>query len=447
MPDSGILKSSAQDTEARFVLDPLNSSLERDLRGGWFNGSDTNKDVTHALEPVHQLLSAYGQNPTIWTDDFNIPESGNGIPDLLDEIKFQLDWLQRMQDRDGGAFLKVGVIDPEVNDPTPSQDARPRYYGPKCSSSTIAIASMFAHAAWEMQTVPELSDYAADLNTRAVAAWDWYQNNPTDTECDMGEILSEDGDMSPQAQLGASISAAVYLFATTGDPRYSDYVSQNLSASQPFQDSVWSRYSPHQGDALLLYTQLPNADSRLKENILIAFKQQLVDTPDAYGDDDDLDPFRAYMPDAQYHQGSNQVKANYGNMNYAPILLSIKTEEKSDYIARAAATLHYFHGVNPLGLVYLTNMYGYGAEKSVNELSHQWLGQEPFKNALTSKYGPTPGFLVGGPNKLYSGDAALADGPAMKAYMDTSDTAGELSNTALSYQAAYIKLLSKFVEP
>ncbi|MEM9265855.1 MAG: glycoside hydrolase family 9 protein [Cyanobacteria bacterium P01_F01_bin.13] len=445
--DGAAYVGPAQDTAARFVNDKLNPALERNMGGGWFNGGDTGKTVTYALEPVHQLLSAYEQNQPIWTDDFNIPESGNGIPDLLDEVKFELDWLQRMQDYDGGAFSKVGVIEPEFKNPIPSKDERPRYYGPKCSSSTIAIASMFAHAAWEMQAIPELSDYANDLRARAVAAWNWYQDYPIDTECDTGEIQSKDADMSPQDQLGASISAAIYLFAITEEFQYSDYVAENLSSAQPYSDSVWSRYSPHQGDALLFYTQLPNADSGLKEQILIAFKKQL-DNPDAYGSDDTLDPFRSYMPDAQYHWGSNQVKANYGNMNYDPILLGINNNEQADYTERAAGALQYLHGVNPLGIVYLTNMYAYGAETSVNEMHHQWLGQGPFKNALTSKHGPTPGFLIGGPNTLYSGDEALATGPAMKAYMDTNDTtvpAWEMSSPALPYQAAYIKLLSKFV--
>ena len=446
--DDAAYLGPGQDTEARFVNDKLNPALARDMQGGWFDAGDTNKYVTFALQPVHQLLSAYGQNPNVWTDDFNIPESGNGIPDLLDEIKFELDWLKRMQDEDGGAFIKIGVIDYNPTTGVPSQDMRPRYYGPKCSSSTIAIASMFAHAAWEYQSIPELSDYAADLKSRAKAAWDWYQTNPIDTECDTGEIKSGDADMSPEEQLGASISAAVYLYAITEDVQYSDYLAQNIYSSHPYNDGVWSRYYPHQGDALLFYTQLPNADGTLKEEILEAFEKTLADNPEAYGNDDDLDPFRSYMPDEQYHWGSNQVKANYGNTNYDPILLGINVAEWFDYTDRAAGALHYLHGVNPLGMVYLTNMYEYGAETSANEMHHQWLDKDVYRNALTSERGPTPGFLTGGPNQNYSGDETLIAGPPMKAYIDSSDPeipTWELSEPAIYYQSSYIKLLSKFV--
>ena len=438
-----------QDSEARYIYDKINPASVRDMQGGWFDAGDTNKYVTFALQPVHQLLSAYGQNPEIWTDDFNIPESGNGIPDLLDEIKFELDWLMRMQDDDGGAFIKLGQLDYDPPSPIPSEDTRPRYYGPKCSSSTIAIASMFAHAAVEMRSIPELRAYADELSARAVSAWNWYQRNPMDTDCDKGEIKAGDADMTADNQTGTTVSAAVYLFAITGDRQYSDYVVQNLSLAQPYRDGPWSRYNPWQGDALIFYSQLPNGDREIKERILRDLENKLEDyAPEAYGNDDGLDPFRSYMPDEQYHWGSNMTKANYGIMNYDPIMLGINVAEWYEYTERSLGALNYFHGVNPFGIVFLTNMYEYGAENSVNEMYHQWFGQGVYKNALTSERGPAPGFFVGGPNKSYSGDASIAAGPPMKAYIDTVEPnvpTYEILEPAIYYQASYIKLLSQFV--
>ena len=438
-----------QDTQIRFVHDKTNSELEKDMHGGWFDAGDTNRYVTYALQPVHQLLSAYGQNPKIWTDDFNIPESGNGIPDLLDEIKFELDWLMRMQDYDGGAFIKLGNLGYTPTHPVPSQDTQSRFYGPKCSSSTIAIASMFAHAAWEMQSVPQLRDYVNELKSRAELAWNWYQKNSVDTHCDNGEIKAGDADIPVEKQEGTAVSAAVYLFAITGETQYSDYVAQNFTLTQPYRDGPWSRYDPWQGDALIVYSQLPNADSELKEEILANLEDRLDDyRGEAYGSDDHLDPFRSYMPDEQYHWGSNMTKANYGNMNYDPIMLNMNPEERSDYLERALGAINYFHGINPLGTVFLSNMYEYGAEDSANEIYHQWFGQGEFKNALTSEKGPAPGFLVGGPNRNYSGDEAVAAGPPMKAYIDTVRSnvpTYEILEPAIYYQSAYVKLLSKFV--
>ncbi len=448
--DAAAYVGSGQDTEARFIYEKHDPASERDMHGGWFDAGDTNKYVTYALQPVHQLLSAYGQHPDIWTDDFNIPESGNGIPDLLDEIKFELDWLMRMQDTDGGAFIKLGNIDYAPPSPIPSEDTRPRYYGPKCSSSTIAIASMFAHASAEMRSIPELRDYADELKSRAILAWNWYQKNPLDTDCDKGEIKAGDADMTAANQKGTTVSAAVYLFAITGDIQYSNYVVENLALAQPYRDGPWSRYNPWQGDALIFYSQLSDGDSEVKKQILRDLENKLKTYhPEAYGNDDNLDPFRSYMPDEQYHWASNMAKANYGIMNYDPIRLGINVVDWFDYTERTLGAVNYFHGVNPLGIVFLTNMYEYGAEHSANEMYHHWLGQGDFKNALTSKNGPAPGFFMGGPNRNYSGDAAVAAGPPMKAYIDTVEPnvpTYEIIEPAIYYQASYIKLLANFVD-
>ena len=91
------------------------------------DAGDTNKYVTFAQSAVLQLLDAYRMSPAVFRDDFGIPESGNGLPDLLDELKWELDFLRRMQDASGthGLFLKVGV-DSYTDISPPSADARPR---------------------------------------------------------------------------------------------------------------------------------------------------------------------------------------------------------------------------------------------------------------------------------------------------------------------------------
>lgn len=104
--DKASFIGARQDREARLVTDKSNPATARDVSGGWMDAGDTNKYVTFAESVVHQLLTAYQDNPSIWTDDFNIPESRNGLPDLLDEIMFELEWLKKMQDKDGGGFYQ-----------------------------------------------------------------------------------------------------------------------------------------------------------------------------------------------------------------------------------------------------------------------------------------------------------------------------------------------------
>ncbi len=73
--------------------------------GGWYDAGDYNKYIVNAGYTVSMLLSLYENFPDAARDDMNIPESGNNISDLLDEIKWELDWAETMQDKDGGSSL------------------------------------------------------------------------------------------------------------------------------------------------------------------------------------------------------------------------------------------------------------------------------------------------------------------------------------------------------
>ncbi|MBK8339925.1 MAG: glycoside hydrolase family 9 protein [Flavobacteriales bacterium] len=89
-----------QDLTCRLVTNPLPAN-ERDLHGGWHDAGDHNKYVNWTYGVLSDLLLAYWENPGVWGDDSGIPESGNGVPDLLDEVKYELDWLLRMRQPDG----------------------------------------------------------------------------------------------------------------------------------------------------------------------------------------------------------------------------------------------------------------------------------------------------------------------------------------------------------
>jgi len=97
-------------------------------------------------------------------------------------------------------------------------------------------------------------------------------------------------------------------------------------------------------------------------------------------------------------------------------------------------------------------MEDYGAEKSIRQLYHYWFSHKsPYDDAKKSPIGPAPGYLVGGPNANYSGTSAPPRGqPAQKAYRDwntdtVADAPWELSEPAIYYQAAYIRLLSAVI--
>ncbi|MBE9047782.1 glycoside hydrolase family 9 protein [Pleurocapsales cyanobacterium LEGE 10410] len=441
-----------QDTEARFVDDKNNKSLARDLSGGWWDAGDSNKYVTFTSSVIHQLLDAYSINPDAFTDDFDIPESGNGIPDIIDEVRYEIDWIKKMQQADGGVLIKVGTIDYQNFSPK-SRDPRPRYYAAACSSSTIVAAGHFARTARIYRQLEPLQAEVPELTKRAKQAWDWYHNNPKRDDCDSQEIKSGDADRSLEEQEGDAVVAAIYLYALTGEAVYNDYVQEHYLKTKPFIGDRFSAYVPHHGDALMFYSTLPNSDPEVRAAVIDKKTAEAQQDREYYGFHPEQDLYRSYLPDRAYHWGSNLVRANRGSSNYDVVVYDLLPSQEQTYTEVALNTLHYFHGVNPLGMTYLSNMYQYGAEKSVNEIYHEWFtDNSPWDNALTSPNGPPPGYLVGGPNKNYTGNyPRLKNQPIQKMYADWNSTSledksWEISEPAIYYQSSYIKLLANFVD-
>jgi endoglucanase len=173
-----------------------------------------------------------------------------------------------------------------------------------------------------------------------------------------------------------------------------------------------------------------------------------------YGFNPDDDLYRAYLPDAQYHWGSNNPHANYGNTNLDVIAYGPAGKAGSSR-TRALEILHYFHGVNPLAMVNLSNMYNYGASRSVNEIFHVWFAHDSkWSDAKASQCGPAPGFVPGGPNANAAQNGVPASlsppsgQPPQKSYKDWNigppDSSWAITEPAIYYQSAYIRLLSAF---
>jgi hypothetical protein len=451
-----------QDRDARSVREPSDPKTAKDLSGGWWDAGDVNKYVTFASAPVHQLLTAYWEHPGPFGDDFGIPESGNGVPDVLDEVEVELRWLEKMQLDDGSVLLKMGATKPDFA--TPDRSSEKHFYYPGgCSSATVAAAGMFAHAAWLFRDQPQRATIAPRLAQRAEAAFAHYQSRPRREDCDDGSITGGDADRTLHQQDQDAVVAAVYLFAWSGASKYDDVVKKGYASTRPFEDEGWSAYEPEQGDALLFYTTLARADPEVREAILKR-KRSLAGSVDIFGFRPELDLYRAYLRRDAYHWGSNMVRANYGNTNYDLLKLGlIGEEQRAAYQERIDGLVHHFHGVNPLGLVFLSNMRAYGAEHSASEMFHAWFadGDERWDSAEESLLGPAPGYVTGGPNARYCEDAKAACSrselrrqPPGKAYRDFNtgwnpaaeyDRSWELSEPAIYYQAAYVKLLSKLV--
>ncbi|MBN2803985.1 MAG: glycoside hydrolase family 9 protein, partial [Deltaproteobacteria bacterium] len=255
-----------------------------------------------------------------------------------------------------------------------------------------------------------------------------------------------DADRTLEEQDGQAARAAVYLFALTGSATYNTYFVNNYDAIESIGWGWWGAYDHADNGAAMFYTTVSGANATVVNTIRNSRLAGANDTSMyAWNANDHL--YRAYMWDDSFHWGHNNARATTGNINMEMINYNLNSANHATYRKRALELLHWFHGVNALGKVMLSNMYDFGAENSVNEFYHSWFTSGTTWDNVNTGDGPAPGFLVGGPNASYSGGVSPPAGePREKCYIDSNDInkSWEVSENGIYYQAAYTRLVAWF---
>jgi endoglucanase len=458
--------NDAQDATCNLCTDGCpGTNVVKDVHGGWFDAGDQNRYTNWEAVDAIQLLRAYKQTPSVFTDDYNIPESGNGVPDILDEAKWAIDWLLRMQNADGSVQSIAG----HAGASPPSADTSPCYYGSVSTSAAYSSAAVFALASVVFETINPT--YSTQLQTAAESAWSWGQANP-------GVLFN-----NPSYNIGAGdseldtayglpmreIEAAIYLFEATANSTYKAYVESNYKNAHMFTYGNYADLFEGEPQEMLLdYTQVSGASSTVVQAIQMAYDTGMQ-SPHNIGSQTPTPSDPYYGAIYTYVWGSNADKAQQGILFQDLAIFGGPMTKSVDATRYAERYVHPFHGVNPLSLVYLSHMNDYGAAKSVTRFFHTWFNHtSPLWNAVgVSKYGPPPGYLTGGPNPTYTWDSCCPDGcsgnscgaavlsppagqPSQKSYLDFNDNwpldSWQVTEPDDGYQANYVRLLSYFLE-
>lgn len=460
----------SQDNNCRFINDPNNASLYKNMSGGWHDAGDYNKYVNFAYNAVIPLLSSFEYNAQAYNDDLNVVESGNGIPDILDEVKYELDWLLKMQAGDGGVHCVVGVQNFASASP-PSADAATRLYGPKTTSATFSTAAMLAFGAVEFRKVNNVNaqSYANTLQTAAINAWNWGNANPSVTYNNAGIVAAGEQEVDAYERSMRKLSAAIYLYALTKDNTYKTYVESNYTAAHLLQ---WNFVYPFEANTqlnLLFYTNLQGINNGVGTTIKNTYRNSVMNSSDNFpAVSNKTDAYRSYLINGNHVWGSNAIKTNMGNIFQSMNHFGLEVAKKDSFITTYGDYLHYIHGNNPTALCYLTNMKNHGAENSVNTVYHGWFsdGSALWDDVRTSTYGPPPGILTGGVNPSWNLDGCCPGScggsnplcinmsppdnqPILKSYKDWNtgwpQNSWEITENSIAYQASYLFLLSAFV--
>lgn len=179
------------------------ASVQLDVSGGWHIDENGTRNVTDGCQAVNNLLLSYELYENVFSDEVGIPESGNGIPDLMDEVRYEVDWLLKMQDATSGAvYSAVSVIEE-------SGTSYRLYIESVTMDATIQFAAAMAKFSYLYQ------NYDRDFATQCLKAADRAYRYA-------GQYLN---DVSPEEYF----HAAAELYRATGAYQYRNVVHQYLT--------------------------------------------------------------------------------------------------------------------------------------------------------------------------------------------------------------------------
>ncbi len=174
-------------------------SVEIDVTGGWHLDKSAKRDVLTGTMIADNLILAYEMNPDAFTDSTGILESGNNIPDILDEVRYEAQWLLKMQEEKTGGVYESAIV--EADEESDASIA-PVVVTPISMDATISFASMMAKFSYFYQQYDD--EFATTCLKAADRAWKCFLNNR--------DVMDDT----------AAFYAAAQLYRATGVETYHD---------------------------------------------------------------------------------------------------------------------------------------------------------------------------------------------------------------------------------
>ncbi|MDO5127646.1 MAG: glycoside hydrolase family 9 protein [Eubacteriales bacterium] len=365
-----------------------------DVSGGWHDAGDYGRYVVPGAKAVMDLMLSY-EDFGFDADDIGIPESGNGVPDILDEARYELEWMLKMQEpSNGGVYHKVtgftfpGMIMPE-------EETDPMVLAPISYTATGDFAAVMAKASVIYR------DYDAVFADACLAASEKAYEFMLANEGMAGfknpdEILT--GEYPDGGMTDETLWACAELYLATGEESY-------LEATQTALDAKFNTGFGWAGIGGYALYDLAKATG-INSSVSQTAKTKFLDV--AHKKLSSCKNSHVYIGTDIYAWGSNMTVAGDGML----LLMASKLEEDPAYLEYAAKQRDYIFGFNGTGYCYVT---GHG------DLSPQDTHHRP-----SQALGKTmPGMLVGGANENLEDPyaaAVLYGRPGALAYVDNSQS-------------------------
>lgn len=389
-----------------------------DVSGGWHDAGDYGRYVVSGAKSAADLMLAYSLYPDAFDDELGIPESGNGIPDVLDEVKFELNWLFKMQAPDGGVYHKVtcanfpGFVMPEA-------ETEELIVTPVSTTATGDFAAVMAMASYIYADIDP--DFATACYDAAVKAAEYLDAHP-DFEGAVNPDGIVTGEYPDTNDKDERCWAYAELFKASGDSKYDDAFCALIDGGVPCaNDFGWQGVGAYAGYA---YLSAEKAKGKFYDAVLTSFMSGVPGVEAAAAGD-------AYNSSlVEYPWGSNMTIANNGM--YLILYDVVKNTDEGDAVAREQ--LNYLLGTNGTSYCFLT---GFGTQSP----------ESPHHRPTEATGIVVPGMVAGGPNQYledpYASTVLEGTAPAL-CYAD-NDQAYSLNEVTIYWNSPVVFLFAYVV--
>lgn len=391
------------------------------VRGGWYDAGDYGKYVVNGGISVWTLLNLYERLSNAFPDgSLNIPESGNGVSDLLDEARWEMEFLLAMQVPEGKPL--AGMAHHKMHDAqwsgvpfmvpmeydNNSDFSKPtggRYLFPPSTAATLNLAATAAQCARIWRDID--AAFAARCLKAAERAWRAANANPIMLA---GNVPGNGGGNYDDNRVDDEFYwAAAELFITTDNQEYRDILMKSpFYTAFPNARGGAAASMTWGGVAALGSISLAMVPNNLSLDEIAGLRKQIAAAADNYLSVMAGEGYRVSINEHGYAWGSNSDVLNNG------IILALAYDFTNDkrYLDGVAESMDYLLGRNALAFSFISS---YGARAMQHPHHRFWGNQGEFPP-------PPPGALAGGPNASPSDPAAMnagldAVGPARR-YLD-----------------------------
>jgi endoglucanase len=395
-PDTSVIIHSSAATGARPVGSRISSPK------GWYDAGDYNKYIVNSGISTYTLLAAYEHFSEYFGNiTTNIPDGGDGLPDILREARWNIDWMVTMQDPDdGGVYHKLttahfaGVVMPHAA-------TAPRYVVKKSTAAALNFAAVMAVAARVYE--PFDTVFAHESLIAAERAWEWALENPNVyyNQTEMNQQFSpaihtgEYGDTDVSDEFDW---AAAELYITTKNDAY--WNARNFPGIWYFNVPSWQNVRALAFVSLLHHREDLTAAANVQH-----VQDRIIDRANNLRDEYESSAYGVSMGHMawEFVWGSNSMALNHSLL----LIQAYRISNDTSYLNAAQSNLDYVLGRNATGYSFVT---GYGSYTPMDPHHRQ--------SAADGVPEPVPGFVVGGPHSgQQDGCTYPSDLPALS-YLD-----------------------------